>query len=266
MDEDKYMHQGQYSFKKHMELGQFKSQPWFVHDAVVAFSFLLGDDLPATKAIGTAGPAITEDGEMLFFAEGRLQNRLPWYTSLQQQGTLSYGFQCWGMSISLMLPPVMPTPSSTSPWENTAATSGMAQLANAIVHYGVMLMELGQEQQMSWPVYRFGAAGGVYQGSSTDGANLQNGFPTSANYLGLPEPIDIPRTQPLSAKIRLAVEVRALIGSVTNPGVGSPLGDYTYETEKGALDLKPAPFGVRFTLAGRRIKKTSYGQLPKQAA
>ena len=90
------------------ELGEFKSQPWKVHDAVVARSFLLGETDNTLFAIGTAGPAINGSGEMLFFAAGRVQANLPWYTSLQQVGSLSYGFEVWQMSISLMLPPVSP--------------------------------------------------------------------------------------------------------------------------------------------------------------
>ena len=144
-----------------------------MHDAVVAFSFLLGDDREGFRSIGTAGAAISGSGEMIFFADGRIQTSRPWYSSLQQVGQLSYGFQVWGMSISLMLPPVQPIASSVTPWNFGAGTSGMAHLANALVHFGVMQMELGQENQMSWPVSRFGAAGGVYQANSADGANLQ---------------------------------------------------------------------------------------------
>jgi hypothetical protein len=120
---------------------------------------------------------------------------------------------------------------------------------------------------MSWPVSTFGAGGGVYNTSNGDGANLQNGFPTESNQLKLPEAIMVPRTQPLSAKIRLANEVRALIGTNAAPGVGSPLADYSFShNKKGQVDLKTMPFGVRFVLSGRRIKKTQYGQLPPVAA
>lgn len=250
------------------ELGEFKSQPWKVHDAVVARSFLLGETDNTLFAIGTAGPAINGSGEMLFFAAGRVQANLPWYTSLQQVGSLSYGFEVWQMSISLMLPPVSPIANALDPWAAgpTPATSGMSMLANSLVHFGVMEMDLGQEEQMSWPVVCFGAGGGVYSTASNDGANLQNGEPTENNQLKLPEAIMVPRTQPLSAKIRLANEVRALIGTPAAPGVGSPLDVYQYTTAKGTFDLEPMPFGVRFVLSGRRIKKTQYGQLPPPAA
>jgi hypothetical protein len=246
------------------EADQFKSQPWKVHDAVVARSFLLGETDNSLFAYGTAGPAINRSGEMLFFASGRVQSNLPWYTSLQQVGQLSYGFEVWQMAISLMLPPVQTIASSETPWDTSPApqTSGMAQLANALVYFGVMETELGQENQMSWPVQCFGSGGGVWNASNNDGAAIQNGNPTETNQLKLPEAIMIPRTQALSAKIRLANEVHALIGSPAAPGVGTPLANYSYTTAKGQSDLEPAPFGVRFTLSGRRVKKTQYGQLP----
>jgi hypothetical protein len=248
------------------ELPQFKSQPWKVFDTVVSRSFLLGENDPALLAIGTQQPAINAQGEMIFFASGRTQPNLPWYTSLQQVGELSYGFEVWQMAITFMLPPVSAAASATLPWESvgaTPATSGMDMLANALSYFGVMEMELGQENQMSWPVHAFGPGGGVNAtGGILGGQHLQNGEPKESNQLKLPEPIQIPRTQPLSAKIRLAAEVRGLIGTVAAPGVGTPLANYSYEFSKGSADLEPPPFGVRFQLSGRRIKKTQYGQLP----
>jgi hypothetical protein len=204
---------------------------------------------------------------MLFFAQGRLQPTLPWYTSLEQLAQLSYGFEMWAGSLTLMLPPVQPVSSAADPWEGdplALGTSGMSMLAHALVYFSVMEMKLGQEEQSSWPFQAFGCAGGVWSSSGFDGAQIQNGVPTADNKLVLSEPIQIPRTQPLSAKLKLANEVRALIGTPAAPGVGSPLAEYEYETDKGTQELQPPPFGVRFTLYGRRIKKTQYGQLPPE--
>lgn len=252
-----------------MEENQFKSQPWKVHDAIVANSFLLGDTTQGNLAVGTQGPAISAGGEMIFFASGRLQPNLPWYTSLQQVGALSYGFEVWQMSITLMLPPMQATNNGAVPYEVQAGavfTSPVMMLAHSLVFFGVMSMDLGQEDQMSWPVQCFGSGGGLHATNTFDGNAVQNGTPEESNQLKLPEPIMIPRTQALSAKIRLAAEVHALIGTVAAPGVGSPLGPYPLELGEGSVELESPPFGIRFVLTGRRIKKTQYGQLPDVAA
>jgi hypothetical protein len=138
------------------------------------------------------------------------------------------------------------------------------KLAEAIINFGVLQMGLGQEEQMSWPCHRFGGGGGVAQNSSQTSLP-SNGIPEGPNVLKLPEPIEMPRTQNLSAKIRLAAEVQALIGTVAAPGVGQPLSPYLYGlvSTPTVVSLNQPPFAIQLGLVGRRVKKTQYGQIPE---
>ena len=100
---------------------------------------------------------------------------------------------------------------------------------------------------------------------------MNNGVPTGANVLTLPEPISIPRTQNLSARIKLPPEVYEMIGNVAAPGVGSPLQPYNF-TYLGVAGEPPVPdpidvllqyppYKVQIGLQGRRVKDTQYGQI-----
>ncbi len=253
------------------ELEQFKSQPWIVFDTIAANSFLVGENRPEHFAKGTAGPAITAAGEMIFFSSGRTQPTQPWYTSLELVGQLSYGFEAWQVYIHFGFP-AMPDRLSWNPYDDSGSSPLINNfgtlLMSAIINYGVLQMDLGQEQQMSWPVNRFGAGGGFNLGSTTGASVGQNSIPSGANIMKLPAPIEIARTQNISAKIRIAPEVLATIGSPSSPGVGSPIDPtgYTYESEKGEADLITLPYTVQLGLVGRRIKKTQYGQVPGEGA
>jgi hypothetical protein len=95
----------------------------------------------------------------------------------------------------------------------------------------------------------------------------QNGLQFAANVLRLPEPIEMPKTQNFTAKIRLAPEVHELIGTPKNPGVGGPLDKYTLiipgpseQEPEVAVELPMIPYALELGLVGRRVKLTQYGQ------
>ena len=80
----------------------------------------------------------------------------------------------------------------------------------------------------------------------------------------LPEPIEMPRTQNLNAKIRIAPELFALIGTPAAPGVGSPLIDYVLDVvgdQDPTVSLPNPPFAIQIGLVGRRVKDSQYGQV-----
>lgn len=250
------------------QLGQFKSQPWVVFDTVSAPSFLLGENRPELFAVGTNGPAITNSGQINFFDTGRTEPRFPWYTSLELVGQLSYGFKCWQAFLHFGFPQVpdrtSTDPNSTDVFPAPLAVSLPAYLAATIINFGVMQMDLGQEEQMSFPVSRFGAGGGFMATGAAGVSVIQNSIPNQTNVLKLPEPVEIARTQNINARIRIAPEVFPTIGTVLLPGVGVPLvpGSYTYNSKKGEVNLDWGNYTIQFGLIGERIKKTQYGQVP----
>lgn len=243
----------------------FKSQPWVLFDTVVAKSFLLGDTTANGLAVGSQNPAISSSGEITFFNSGRTRSNYPWYTNLDISGQLAYGLEVWQIYLALMFP-VMPDVGNIG-YDITGepiSPPGTVKLAECIINFGVLQMDLGQEEQMSWPCHRFGAGGGVAQNSSQTSLP-SNGMPEGANVLKLPEPIEMPRTQNLAAKIRLAAEVQTMIGTVASPGVGQPLSPYSYGivSTPTVVTLTQPPFAIQLGLVGRRIKKTQYGQIPE---
>ena len=243
----------------------FKSQPWTLFDSVVARSFLLGDITANGLAVGTTLPAISANGEMIFFnAPGRNTAATPWYTNIDQQSTLSYGLEVWQIYVALEFPAMPPNQNIGYDLEANAGVPGTVKLAEAILNYSVLELELGQENQIRWPLSRFGAGGGLSVMSGLVTTIAQNGMPQEANVLKLPEPIEMPRTQNLSAKIRIAPEAHAIIGTVAAPGVGTTLSNYSYgvAATPTVVSLQQPPFKVQLGLQGRRIKDTQYGQIP----
>lgn len=247
----------------------FKSQPWFLFDSIVAYSYLLGDTSANGLARGSAIPAVSGAGEMIFFqSQGRTTATMPWYTNIDQPGQLAYGFEVWQMYLIFAFP-IAPLSNSydfdapvTAP---TLLNVPMpVRLLECLVNYSVLELNLGQENQTIWPVARFGAGGGVSL-NATAVASGQNSDQQGANVLKLPEPISMPRTQVLNAKIRISTDVHSLIGTVAVPGVGAPLATQDYvvaNADTNALVL--APYKTEFGLVGRRIKDVQYGQLPGQ--
>lgn len=245
----------------------FKSQPWILFDDVVANSFLLGDTSSDGLAQGTTIPAISANGEMVFFnAPGRNAASTPWFTNLDQQSTLSYGFEVWQIYVLFAFPAFPPTQNIGYDLSANAGVPGTVKLMECILNYGVLELQLGQENQAMWPLTRFGAGGGLALGNGLVTTVAQNSIPEGANVMKLPEPIEMPRTQNLYAKIRIPPVVFGMIGTVAAPGVGTKLSPYVYGTAGGEtpteVSLAQPPFKVEIGLVGRRIKDTQYGQLP----
>jgi hypothetical protein len=243
---------------------EFKSQPWILYDTIVSTQFLLG---ATVNAIGSAGPAISSSGEMNFFnSQGRNRAVMPWYTNQDLSGQLSYGLEVWQIYLSFQFPTFTPTQNQGYDLSDNAGVPPTVKLAEAILNFGMLEMDLGQENQLAWPLTRFGAGGGLAVNAGTVAVTAQNSIPQNANVMKLPEPIEMPRTQNISAKIRLAPECFPLIGSPAAPGVGAALSPYQYGILTGetpvVVPLAQLPFALQLGLVGRRIKKTQYGQIP----
>jgi hypothetical protein len=265
--------------------GAYKGQPWTLFDSVVSESFLLGDT--AHLAIGTQNPAINANGEMIFFSAGRTRGTVPNYCNMDQNAQVAFGVEIWQMYILVQIPmncaqgdgkfiPDEESPSYPGDGYWLGIQPGCPpsayKLGEAIIQYGVCQLMVGQEEQCFYPVHRFGAGGGEYH----VGYNMaSNGVPEGANVLVLPEPISIPRTQNLIGKIILPAEVRAMIGTPTAPGVGSPRAPYVYYywdpdadpgEEPTMVELAEVPYLVQWGLQGRRVKQTQYGQIAQGPA
>jgi hypothetical protein len=243
---------------------EFKSQPWVLFDSIVSPSFLMGSPV---NAIGATTPAISSSGEMMFFnSPGRTRANMPWYTNLDTPGILSYGLEVWQIYLSFEFPAFPPTQNVGFDLSLNPGVPGTIKLMEAILNFGALDMTLGQENQTVWPLSRFGAGGGLAMSASVAAVVGQNSQPQSMNVMKLPEPIEMPRTMNIDAKIRLAPEIFALIGNPVAPGVGSPLTPYIYgiATTEVPVDVPLAqpPFKIQLGLVGRRVKKTQYGQLP----
>ena len=247
----------------------FKSQPWDLFDTITARSFLMGDTVNG-KAAGSEVPAISANGEIVFFqSSGRTRANMPWYTNLDVPGQLAYGFQVWQISISVIMPAMVGNQSNNNPGVGDDGVSPVVRLSEALLNYSVLQLNLGQEDQIEWPTSRFPAGGGLSLAvASADDASFQsvnNGVSMASNVLSLPEPIEMGRTQNLSAKIRLAPEVFPLIGSIAAPGVGLALLPYKYTIPQDevpvVVDLPMPQFAIQLNLKGRRVKQTQYGQL-----
>lgn len=248
---------------------QFKSQPWTLFDTIVSESFLIGDT--TRPAVGGNTPAINSNGEMVFFQGGGRNNaNMPWYTNLDLPGQLSYGMEVWQIYLMFLFPALPPVQNTGFDFATDPGVPPTIKLMEAILNFGVLDLQLGQENQTKFPCARFGAGGGIYLNGGAGVTNIaQNGLPEGANVLKLPEPISMPRTQNLSARLTIAPEARAMIGTLAAPGVGSPLDDYVYgvapasgEEPEETVSLPQLPFGLQLGVVGRRIKDTQYGQIP----
>jgi len=242
--------------------GTYKGQPWILFDSIAALSFLLGDQTNGV-AFGSRIPAINAAGDMIFLSAGRTRAAVPWYTNLDQDGQLSFGMEIYQVALMLSFP--LQTPNQNTGFDvevNPGVAPGL-KLAECLMQYGILELDLGQEEQMAFPCSCFGAGGGIVVNNSAAVAAVQNSLQQNANVLKLPEPIECPRTQNINAKLRIPPEVQAMIGTPAAPGVGAPLDPYILgldaETE---VELQQPPYLVQLRLYGRRIKKTQYGQIP----
>ncbi|HKU36943.1 MAG TPA: hypothetical protein VJR89_02315 [Polyangiales bacterium] len=247
---------------------KFKAQPWILFDSVVARSFLLGDTSANGLAVGSQIPAISLAGEITFFnGGGRNKATMPWYTNLDLSGQLAYGLEVWQIYVMTTFPVMPPVQNQGFDYSVNPGVPGPVKLAECILHYSVLSLDLGQENQIEFPLARFGAGGGL-DINAGGGAVVRgsNGVNIETNVLKLPEPIEMPRTQNLAAKIRIAPEVQAMIGTVAAPGVGAVMSPYVYGIDNGEtvtdVELAQVPFQVQLGLVGRRVKYTQYGQVP----
>ena len=244
----------------------FKGQPWILFDSIVAKSYLLGDGVNGL-AVGSQVPAISQSGEIVFFqSSGRTKANMPWYTNLDVAGQLAYGLEVWQIYLCFAFPTLPPQnyQGSTLAASANSTVPPTTRLMEAILNFGVLELNLGQEEQTVWPCTRFGAGGGLAGGSFIN-STMQNSIPQGANVMKLPEPIQMGRTQNLSAKIRLAPEAFAMIGNLALPGTGSPLAPYQDVLVQGdpstIATLAELPYKLELGLVGRRIKFTQYGQV-----
>lgn len=252
---------------------KYKSQPWILFYKVVARSFLMGDNSEAGKARGSNDPAVSSAGEIVFFSGGLTKGNSPWYTNLDVVGQLSYGFEVWQAYLMLHFPSdvglqsLLEKPVTITDGPMRWGGPGL-MLAQAILGFGVLSLDLGQEGQIEFPTHRLPAGGGMPMNSAFIG-QPQNGIQIASNVLRLPEPIEMPRTQNFTAKIRLAPEIHKLIGTPDNPGVGGALDQYSLvvpvvpatdpPTDK-LVELPMPPYVLELGLVGRRVKQTQYGQ------
>ena len=115
---------------------------------------------------------------------------------------------------------------------------------------------------MQFPLHKFGSGGGLWIPGGQGAIVVQNSWPQNMNVLKLPEPVEFPRTQNVDAKIRIAPEVHAIIGTPDTPGVGCPIADQKVLIQKDQNEVPPLPYAIQVGLIGRRVKKTQYGQTP----
>ena len=240
------------------ELPQFKSQPWQLFDTVVSADWEPGDG----TAIGAATPAISSQGEIVFFqSSGRTRATMPWYCNQDQQGTLSYGLEVWQMFVEFLVPPMPPfQAANVPPTGGVFGPTPYEQFVAILLQCSELELMLGQEPQCAWHLSRFGAGGGIWANVSNGAISVNSSVPTERNVLKLPEPIEMPRTQNLWAKIRCAPEVLPQLEAY-----GGLIAEQTTQTlargVETTLTFPRALFGVRFGLVGRRIKNTQYGQI-----
>lgn len=242
---------------------EYKGQPWVVFDTVASVDYSVGS---AVNAYGSNLPAITGQGEMIFFAAGRNRASFPQLTNMDQNGQLSYGFEVHACAIEIQFPSYTAI-QSIDPAFSSAAAVGQAgtvpptlKLAELLINWSVVELDLGQEEQLAWPLSSFGNAGGLWS-SGTSPVVAQNGFPDINCMMSLPEPIEMPRTQNMSAKIRISPIVFPIIGVPTALGVGQPLAPYKLATAVTPTfsSLPQPPYAVKFKLIGERIKDAQYG-------
>jgi len=245
-----------------------KGQPWILYDTVASASYIPGDK--TTLAIGTQGPAITADGKMVFFNAGRTKAGTgPSYTNVDAAGLMSYGFEVWAIYCMVIMPsssllnttPAAGPPVISSAMQANPEVLACTRVAEAIINGGVLSVDLGQESQVEFPVHRFGAGGGI----QVDGLQLNlphNGATHRSHTMVLPEPVQMPRTQNLTAMIRLSPEALATLGTVAAPAFGAPLAVDAYDPPGAAasVDVPKMPFMTQIGLVGKRIKKVQYGQ------
>ena len=235
-------------------IGVFKGQPWILFDTVAAADFSVGQTDPNGIAIGSNVPAINAAGELVFFnTPGRSKANYPWLTNLDIPGQLAYGMEVWAIAVEIKIPTQI-TLNQPSPFN---VVPQAVKLAEALLQFSVIELNLGQEEQSAWPVTAFGNGGAMWSI-----LNAQNAQPAIECSLKLPEPIAMGRTQNISCKMKIAPFMFPTIGTPTAPGVGIQMQQYSFPSGDTTYTVPEPPFGVQMKLIGRRIKQTQYGASP----
>ena len=246
---------------------KYKSQPWILFYKVVARSFLLGDSSDAGKAVGSNDPAVSNAGEIVFFSGGLTKGANPWYTNMDVSGQLAYGMEVWQAYLAMHFPPdigvqsLIEKPNDENLPQRWGAPGLM--LAHLLLNFSVLELNLGQELQIEFPTHRLPAGGGIVNFPGMF-SMPQNGFQFAQNVLRLPEPIEMVKSQNITAKLRIAPQVHKLIGTPDDPGVGGPLDQYSLVIPSGeeqeTVTRPMPPYVLELGLVGRRVKMTHYGQ------
>jgi hypothetical protein len=187
---------------------------------------------------------------------------MPWFTNLDVPGQLAYGLEVWQIYFALLnprVPPLMQQGQITSP--SDVGPSTVMQFESTLLQFGELEVELGQENQMKWPLSRFGQGGGVYNSSLVNGAGT-NSRQDAANVLNLAEPIQMPRTQNFNAVIRIAPEAGPILTALGGPLPSLKLWNESLDTP-GDITVPQLPYALQIGFVGRRIKKTQYGQIAR---
>lgn len=242
-------------------IGAFKGQPWVLYDTVASSDFRIGSPV---NALGAPSPAINGQGEMNFFnTPSRNRANWPQLTNLDTPGTMSYGLKCYAIGVELRFPTLYSlqstkgNPHGLTPAPTVGPSQGQ-RLAEALLNWSTLQVIYGQEPQFEYPLTSFSNAGALF--SSTSVLNSQqNGLPAIDVALTLPEPIEMGRTQVITAKVVVAPFMFELIGQGADIGVGMPRYGYSLADDETTTLLPENPWALTVKLMGERTKLTQYG-------
>jgi hypothetical protein len=243
--------------KQAADLKNFKTQPWILFDTIVSTDFRPGS---ATDAVGSSNPAISQQNTIVFFqGSGRTKASMPWYTNLDMPGQLSYGLEVWQIYFALKNPRVPATMTQGQIAAADVGPSSVMMLESTLLQFGELEVELGQENQMKWPLSRFGAGGGVYSSGLIAGVGT-NARQDAVNTLDLAEPIQMPRTQNFNAVIRIAPEAAPVLQALGGPLPSLKLWNESLDVPAD-ITVPQLPYSIELGFIGKRVKKTQYGQI-----
>ncbi len=213
-------------------------------------------------AAGSANPAVSAQNTIIFFqGAGRTRATMPWFTNLDVPGQLAYGLEVWQIYFALLFPRVPATMSQGQVAAADIGPSTVSQYESTLLQFGELEVELGQENQMKWPLSRFGQGGGLYNSSLINGAGT-NSRQDAINVLELAEPIQMPRTQNFNAVIRIAPEVQDVLTALGGPLPSLSLWNESLDTPAN-ITVPQLPYALQIGFMGRRVKKTQYGQIAR---
>ncbi len=246
--------------KQAAEMKEFKTQPWILFDTICSTDFRPGADV---DAVGSSNPAVSAQNTVIFFqGAGRTKATMPWFTNLDVPGQLSYGLEVWQIYFALKNPRVPPTMSvGQTATGMQAGPSSVMQYESTLLQFGELEVELGQENQMKWPLSRFGQGGGLYTTGLVTGTGT-NSRQDAVNVLNLAEPIQMPRTQNFNAVVRIAPEAAAVLTALGGPLPALSMWNESLDTPAN-ITVPQLPYAIELGFVGRRVKKTQYGQIAR---